>query len=86
MNREVCHFSYLRVKEWTVKCAISRICVLNTMDREVCHFSYLRVKQWTTKYVILRGPLLNRLTRKITNACNMNAFFSWFIYQNAINS
>jgi hypothetical protein len=25
----VCHFSYLRVKQWTVKCAISRICVLN---------------------------------------------------------
>jgi hypothetical protein len=29
MDREVCHFSYQRVKQWTVKCAISRICVLN---------------------------------------------------------
>jgi hypothetical protein len=29
MDREVCHFSYLRVKQWTVKCAISRIYVLN---------------------------------------------------------
>jgi hypothetical protein len=51
------------------------------MDHEVCHFSYLSVLFHT-----LRGPLFNRLTRKITNDCNMNAFFSWFIYQNVINS
>jgi hypothetical protein len=58
------------------------------MDHEVCHFSYLRVKQWTadTRNGTLRGPLFNLLTRKITNTCNMNAFFSWFIYQNVINS
>ena len=43
MDREVCHFSYLRAKQWTVKRAISRIYVLNTMDREVWHFSYQRV-------------------------------------------
>jgi hypothetical protein len=71
MDREVCHFSYLRAKQWTVKCAISRIYVLNNGD---------------TRNGTLGGQLLSRLTRKITNAYSMNAFFSWFIYQNVINS
>jgi hypothetical protein len=95
MDREVCHFSYLLAKQWTVKCAISRIYVLNNGPWSVCHFSHLnvpflvsvcaisRICVADTRNGTLHGPLFNTQIREMahfTVHCLPRKYEKYFSY------